>query len=416
MRRRIGINAVFLDPRRTGGAETYTRELLAAMQQLDTDDDVVLFVPQNAEPPVTNERFEIVRCPVDPANRWKRIAWEHWALPGLMRQHRLDLVHFPYGLLPFCFRGRAVVTVHDTVRFFAPEEMPWLQRVHRGIVERRIGDSGQHVIAVSRSDGENIARHLPMPAERIFPVYHGVSERWFGEPPGVSRRRIATPQTLTLPGPGRPQKHTTAGDYLLWIGRPYPTKNLDVLIEAYALLRSRNEDVPPLRLIGIEPQHEWRLQGMLHSHRLLDAVSLERPVSHDSLPALVQAADMLIYPSRLESFGLPVLEAMACGTPVVCADIPVFRELHGENVVYASPFSPEEFARSIERLLQQPALRRQLAQRGREHARRFTWKACAKATWAVFQHLLEGAPQPRDDISLRAMSQEVPDERFPRRA
>lgn len=365
-RDRIGINAVFLDSARMGGAETYTRHLISGLQDLDLVEDFFVFAPRDHELRVTNPRFRIVECPIDASRRYQRMLWEQLRLPGVMGRFRLDLAHFPYGTIPYGYRGRAVVTIHDTVRFDAPSEMSPLQALRRRIIERRIVATGRHVIAASQSSAESISQHLGLAAARISPVCHGVAEAFFARPPvPLSSRRG-----------------------LLWIGRPYPTKNLKVLIDACRILHQRRIGLLRLRLIGIEAEHKRRLNTLLGAAGIRQSVSLEPPVAHTALPRLLETARVFVYPSQCESFGLPVLEAMGCGTPVVCSEIPPFRELHQDCALLADPDSPEQFADALARLLGDPALWEDMSRRGRQHAAQFTWKTCARNTYAVYQNLL----------------------------
>ena len=381
MRPRIALNAVSLHPGRTGGAETYLLALLESLQRLDLAEEFFVFAARDHNLRLTHPRFQLVECNVSAARKSERILWEQLVLPRLLRQYRIDLAHFPYATLPLRYQGPAVVTMHDTVRLVQPEALSGLQRIYRRLMERRMIAAGHHLIAVSAADARNLQTHLKLPAERISVVPHGVDAAF-----------LKTDESLAG---GTPQKDAMRRG-LLWVGRPYPTKNLETLLAACRLLQQSGELREPLRLVGIEADQQLHWRQRVAEAGLSGCVSLEGPVPHAELPALYRSARLLVYPSTLESFGLPVLEAMACGTPVVAADIPAFREYHAGIAVLADPHSPEDFAANIRRLLRDEKAWQTLSQRCREHARRFTWQRCAQRTAAVYRRLLNGDEENRD--------------------
>jgi alpha-1,3-rhamnosyl/mannosyltransferase len=180
----------------------------------------------------------------------------------------------------------------------------------------------------------------------------------------------------------------------MWVGRPYGRKNLDTLFRAYAILRRCLADAPPLRIVGVEPEHRLGLEELLKTAGVTDGVSLEPPAMHTRLPELLHTAKVFVDPSRYESFGLPVLEAMAAGTPVVCADIPAYRELHAGRALFADPDAPDRFAAEIARLLTDTALWNRMSHDGVHHAARFTWGSCVRNTYEIYRRLLGTAREP----------------------
>jgi glycosyltransferase involved in cell wall biosynthesis len=361
--KRIGINAVYLDPHRTGGVETYVRQFLAVLQNLQMNAEVLVFAGRD-HGLTLNGRIQIVECDVDPRRQYQRVLWEQLHLPAILNSFHLDLVHFPYSACCVDYAGRYVVSLNDSIRFLHPETVPSAYRWYRRTMEQRLVGSGQHVIAVSHADAANLRRFLRLSAEQISVVPYSL------------------PDGFALDGPAE------KGDFILWVGRPYPHKNLHVLLQAYRLLRSRRSDAPRLRLIGIEDSHRRGVEAMCDAAGVSHGVSLEPPLPHDQLPAVFRSALLLAFPSRYESFGLPVLEAMASGTAVVCSSIPAFRELFAPAALLADGDSPGAFADAMETVLGDQSIRRSMEERGRCHAKRFTPVACAEATVAVYEKLL----------------------------
>lgn len=365
----IGINLVFLNPARTGGAETYCRELVRALPLTDTAGfRFLLFAPQGGFPFNDDPRFQVVSCPVDPANQYRRIAWEQMRLPFLMERMGVDLAHFPYGTAPLAYDRPAVVTVHDTMRICLPHMVPWHERRYRELLERNSADRGMHFIGVSDHDLRILRRDMGLDPARTTAIHHGISDVFFDV--GAVRE------------PG-------SGSYLLWVGRPYEHKNLGTLLRAIAVLRRRGVTPPLLRLVGVGDVHRPRLRVLIDRLDVATWVAMEPPIPSDRLPSVYGGAMALCYPSRYESFGLPVVEAMACGTPVICSDIPVFDEIVGMNdAIRCGVDSPEQFADAIERVQHDTVIRASLSVRGRSSAARFRWHATADKTLAAYRTAL----------------------------
>lgn len=375
----IGINAVYLNPTRQGGAETYVRQLLNELLKMAPSElgplRFVLFVARDSEflehtQLTNNSRFELVVNAVDARRKYRRIWWEQQRFPRLLRKYSLDLMHFPYGTMSKSYRGRSLVTVHDTLRFCVPEQMPFSQRFYRGWNERALRRNHVHVVSVSQADAALVHQHQQVPRERISVIYHGVLPDFFEVP------RPAEFEPLNKPR-------------LLWIGRPYPRKNVEVLIRAVHQLQAGFDIRPHLKLVGVEQIDLRRLQQVIRQTAASDLVELIPPVSHAELPRLLRDADFFVYPSLYESFGLPVLEALAAGVPTICADIPPFQELYREGVAFSPANSPNAWAKEIKTLCEEPERRRDLVEQGRKIAREFNWSRCAEEHVALYRRLTE---------------------------
>jgi glycosyltransferase involved in cell wall biosynthesis len=340
---RIGINATILEPGRVGGGETYTRMLIEHLPTVEGDDTFVLFVALDHGFAIDDPRFELVVCDGVAGPREQRVAWMRRNLTARLIEQRLDLVHFPFASGPFDYRGPAVVTQHDTVRYQLPSATSPAAIRERLRIDEHIAAAGWHVIVPSQHEARVYARHV---AARVSVVHHGVAD------------------AMRVDDPVEPR----AG--AVWVGFPYRHKNLAVLTAAYA----SGVDLPPLRLIGAAG----------HVGNLPSGVTAEPAIAHDALPGVYQHALMLLFPSTCESFGLPALEAMAAGTPVIAADLPVYRELHGDAMRLVDSSSPAAWADAIGQLATDDDLWRRMSHRGREHAAQFTWERCARETVGVY--------------------------------
>lgn len=376
---RIGISAVALDPGRTGGAETYMRQLMGcpAFTEALAGHEALLFAGRPCDPVLEQSGLKLVRCPVDPSRRIKRLLWEQYALPGILNRHQLDLVHFPYSGFSWNCRQAMVVTVHDTADLIMPGSVSLAERMYRALLQRRlVRHPRASVIIPSKTDREIFISHLDFPHERCFPVRHGRPRGFL-----IGQDEVG----LSRPAGG-----------LLWVGRAYGHKNVDLLFDVAAhLSRRMGRNAPRLRLVGIEPPAARRMAALARKLGVPHLADMEGPVPHETLPAYYRQARVLVYPSAHESFGLPPLEAMCSGTPVVCSDIPVFREILGEAALYADPARPETFADACAALLENADLWARQASKGHDCAQRYTWSRCAQETAAVYEQALRSTFAPR---------------------
>ena len=370
---RICINALALDPKRTGGAETYVRQLIGcpAFREALAGHEVTLLSGTPSDPVLERSGFEVVRRPVEPARRNARILWEQVTLPGLLADLRPDLVHFPYSTTCWRYAGPQVVTVHDTTNFIMPRSVGLAERVYRRVLQSRYRKNPRcHIIAVSETDRRILQRHLTLPDDRVSTVYHG-------GPAAFS----CDEATLGAPRP-------EGG--LLWVGRPYYHKNVDLLVRMMAALaRRRPGRVPALRMVGLDEPSRERLGQLAAELGVREHIRFEPARPHHELPALFREASLFVFPSLYESFGLPPLEALCSGTPVVCSDLEILREILGPAARYADPRDPEAFATQCDTLLDQPALWAEQARAGRAVAAGYSWERCARETVRAYERALE---------------------------
>jgi glycosyltransferase involved in cell wall biosynthesis len=274
---------------------------------------------------------------------------------------------------------KCVVTIHDLIPLLFPSATPRALKTRLFPIYRRlmleIGARADRIIAVSNASRADILSHLNIPPARqdaVRVIYNGVSS---------SFHLPATPTNKT-DDPTRPRT-------LLYVGRSDPYKNLTVLIEALARARPSLPFPLQLKIIG-PPDPRYPEAGMQ-----VDTLGLKGAVNwvgYQATNTLIQAyqdADAVILPSRYEGFGFPVVEGMACGTPVICSDIPVLREIGGEAATYATLDSAPALAECIRCVLTTPELRNRMIPLGFEQARRFTWTQAARQTIALYQELAD---------------------------
>ncbi|MDQ4105207.1 MAG: glycosyltransferase family 4 protein [Actinomycetota bacterium] len=286
-----------------------------------------------------------------------RVLWRHmdWP-PAELLAADADVLHAPNFVLPPSKRARGVVTVHDLAFLDRPDFLAPPQRDLPDLVERSVARAAV-VCTPSDAVAQQVARRLDIPPQRIVVTPLGVDSAWFGAAAPTAARRTM----LRLP----PR-------YLLFVGAAQPRKGLDVLLEAH---RSQ-PDLAPLVLAGPA--------GWGPAHRASSRVLTLGFLDEADLRCVVAGATALVLPSRDEGFGLPVLEAMAAGVPVVCSDLPALREVAGGLATCVRPGDPAALAAALA-AVDGVSVDPVAAAARRAHAARYTWQVCAEATVRAYQ-------------------------------
>lgn len=314
-------------------------------------------------------RWPTVRIPV-------RILWEQCAVPVLGRTRGLDLIHGPVNVVPLAGRTPSVVTIHDLAFLVYLEQYPSMQRRYLKTMTSASVRKARRVIAVSSYTARDVAERLGVSEEKVVAVPNGVSEEFHPRAGTDELERFRSENRLPA-------------DFLLFVGTLQPRKNLLGLLRAYATLD--RSDRLPLYVVGAPG---WMYEEIFDEVRALGIagdVHFSGYAASNALPLWYSAATAFVYPSFYEGFGLPVLEAMACGTPVVTSSTSSLPEVVGEAGIQVDPRDIGEIASAIARLLGDSALRDRLSLQGIEQARQFTWRRTARETAAVYRSVVDGA-------------------------
>jgi glycosyltransferase involved in cell wall biosynthesis len=368
---RIALNMLFVAPGLAGG-RVYCEGLLKGLNVVDGDNEYVIYTRRGVRLPALDpQRFRQVEAPVAPGSTLGRTFWEYRRLPRAVRRERFDLFHglgslSPSSACPF------VLTVHDVIYRHFPASVPLGYRLFMNAIHPRVARRADRVIVPSRYTGREVVEHLGVREERVRVVPEGPGG---GFGPVTDGGRIE--QTLTRYGVRRP--------YVISVCRGFPHKNLTGLLRAFGRLRGQGHGALQLVLVG-EPYRGGQALARTAREAAPDgAVVFTGFVGHDDLCALYTAAEVFAFPSLAEGFGLPVLEAMSCGTPVVSSDAAALPEVVGGGGALADARDPEAFAAALARVLGSAALRDDLRARGAEQARRFSWEEAARRTLAVYE-------------------------------
>jgi len=365
----IGIFPV-MSGRQAGGPETYERELVRNLARLDRETDYsVLCLTEVAAAAlrVENENFSF---PI--LGRGPRVFDMMVSLPRQLRSRRIGFTHAAYISPPFSPVAHAF-TLHCSSPFMRPNFFPPLIRARLKALIWRGMQSAGHVICVSQNVLDLAAEHYGVPRERMSVVYNGVSEHFRPIPAPIWKPVL--------------EKAGVTGPYILYVGRFEPRKNMLRVIEAYDIFR--REVAPETRLV-LAGRKTWQGDAVDQLVRKLDLAGHVVEIGHipnEDLPAYYSGAEMFLFPSLREGFGIPVIEAMACGTPVITSDISSLPEVAGGAAVLVDPHSVQDIARAMERLHGGGLLRDELRAAGLKRAAAFSWRRTAEQTLALYRQL-----------------------------
>ena len=362
---RIGID-VRLSHYVRGGISNYALHLLRALALLDAESDyIVLYSRKEHHPPQPGPNFRPVPCWTPPHHRLER-----WTLGLEVARLRLDLLHSPDFIPPAFGYRRSVITVHDLNFLYYPQ---FLTAESRRYYNRQIGWAvrrADHILADSHATKADLVTLLNVPPEKITTV-HLAADPAFRPLPEEETRRILAGYGLR---PG----------YLLFVGTLEPRKNVPGLLQAYHSLLERQVTTAPLVLVGGKGWLYDEIFQRVAELGLTGQVRFIHDASDADLPGLYNGAGVLAIPSFYEGFGLPALEALSCGTPVVAANRASLPEVVGEAGLLVDPDDPEAIAQALARVLTDEPLRLRLRQLGLAQAARFTWERTARETLAVY--------------------------------
>lgn len=375
----VGLDLLYLIPGETGGRETYARELVPELLARSPELELTAFLNRDAGPTLASELGERVRPVVLPVSARSRVQWaagELALLSWAARKAGVELLHSMANFAPASGSVPRVVTIHDLQYKVVPELLSPPARVATHALVSLAARRSERIIAVSAAGGREIVSGLGVDPGKIDVVPNGVRRLPPTAPTPAASAEVREPYRLEQ----RPVALTVATNL--------PHKNLPILFEALALIAP--EQRPILVLAGHGTDAE-ALRASASTAGVADDVRGLGGLSTGALEDLYALAACLVLPTLHEGFGLPVLEAMARGVPVVCSDIAALHEIAGEVALYFDPRSPSQIAARLGEVLESPDLARRLREAGRARAKRFSWQAAAEGTLASYQRALSAA-------------------------
>lgn len=372
---KIGINALCAENQ--SGTGRYATQLILALARIDTENQYRICAAANSPlihylAPFRN--FEVY--PWRGRGTINRLIFERFLIPQWVAAENLDLYHGPAFVLPPSGRVPMVVTIHDLVFHLFPRTIPLLKRLYyRKEIPRAIHDS-RLIIADSDSTTRDLCHYFAVPREKIITVSLGVAKRFFSPSPSYDQNKIQ-------------EKYKLPSRYILSIGTVEPRKNIPRLIESYLKLLARFPESPPLVIAGRIGWKSRILRPYLSGKGALSRIQFIGFVDDTDLPALYKHAALFVCASLYEGFGLPVLEAMASGIPVVASNISSLPEVTGSCAALVRPDDAEGMAQAMERILRDSGEAHKKSAAGIQRARDFSWEDTARKTLTAYHEALQ---------------------------
>jgi glycosyltransferase involved in cell wall biosynthesis len=370
----IGIVSSFIDEY-SGGIGVYTHQLVKNLNQMDNENNYHLIHYSKSNQEIYNQNNEIII----PKNRFIRkwgsyMFWRYFSLPQGLKKYNLDVVHDPYELGPFTFNQpfRKVITVHDLTPLLFPNLFKRGDvMLHRLLLKKTISKADK-IITVSYNSQKDIMEHMNIPEENIEVIYNGKNDNF-------------RPMNSKKIGEVR-EKYGLPSRFILSVGGLHPIKNIPRLLEAY-YLALKNGLEHKLVMVGGAVDRAENVFQIITALGLEDHVIFTGVVSDDDLVGLYNAADLFLYPCLYAGFGLPPLEAMACGTPVITSYNSSLPEIVGDAAKLINPYDSEKLADAINGVLSDDEMIKTLVKKGLKRSEMFNWKKTAHETLKVYNEV-----------------------------
>lgn len=371
----VAINAWFWNRPDTGSGQ-YVRRLVETFRRIQPNLSITLIAPGGTDIDAP-DGVTVVRA--GSGGDWAKLRFEQQIFPRAAQKVGAELAHVPYWGGPLSSPIPTVVTIHDLIPMLLPEYRGGvLARIYTALVAAS-ARGAQAIITDSRASAEDIFRHLGVSADRVYPILLAAGREYSPQPNLILDLAIR-------------KKYNLPPEYVLYLGGYDVRKNVETLIKAFTYVKT-GYDIP-LVLAGRLPEKPSPrfidVKQAIGAMRMGDTVQVIGGVDEADKPSIYRLAKTFVFPSRYEGFGLPVLEAMACGKPVVTSNTSSLPEIVGNAGFTVDPDDARHMAGSILATLNEEPLAKQLSQRAIERASKLTWERTAAETLGVYEQVSEG--------------------------
>lgn len=371
---KIGIEAQRLFRNKKHGMDIVALELIKALQKLDTNHQFYIYLKPDTDNSIiqASQNFEIIEVAGG-----SYPLWEQYKLPLAARKHHLDVLHCTANTAPLFAPAPLVLTLHDVI---------YLEKLNlkRGTMYQRLGNLyrrwnvprvvnlAEKIITVSDFERMRILEHFGLPGERVVTIYNAVGNHFI---PVTDKERLAAKQ----------KKYNLPDEYMLFLGNTDPKKNVAGLLKALWILKKENQLTLPVVITDLEQNYLQQTLQELKAHELEKDIVLCGYIPNYDLPAVYSKASVFLYPSLRESFGIPILEGMACGVPVITSNTASMPEVAGNAALFVDPFLPTSIAQEISSLLNDTEKREALIEKGYARAANFSWEKTAQKVVELYE-------------------------------
>jgi len=372
---RIGINGRFLVAKRTG-VQRAAYNLLRALVKVDRNNEYFIFTGYEE---LNNSDWDypyvtVVPSTIREGESLRNHLWEQFTLPRLAKKYRVDFLHSPANTAPLFYKGKSIVHIHDLCFVVNPRWYSFSFHTVYNFLIPRLARRATRVITNSNNSRNDLLQFCNIPADSVSLIYWAVDDLFLDS--NVDAKT------------DKEEFHHK--DYILYVGSLEPRKNIRTLVEAYEKLRESHADLAT-KLILIGGESPLFGEVRLNARDFKDDVIFKGFVNDTDLLKFYRNASLVVYPSLYEGFGLPPLEAMASGTPVVTSNTSAIPEVVGDAALMVNPYDIDQLARTMERVLRDEGLRQRLIAKGYEQVAKFNWYRVARNTLAVYYEVYNSA-------------------------
>lgn len=375
---KIGIEAQRVFRRKKHGMDIVALQLIRNLQLIDKENQYYIFVKDDEDNTCIAEtpNFKIVKLPRSPYPVWEQIL-----LPIALKKYGIELLHCTSNTAPLAVSVPLVITLHDIIYLEKWNFTRGTSYQIAGNLYRRINvppavNKAAKIVTVSDYEKTQIENYFKYDDGKVVTIYNGVGERF---------NRVTDREVLS----SIRKKYKLPEKYVFFLGNTEPKKNVEGVMRALSYLRRQNRLNFTLLMLDIDRKYLNLVADYIEDKAVLDHISFTGYVPNQELPAIYSMASLFLYPSLRESFGIPILEAMACGVPVITSNTSAMPEVAGDAAVLINPENPEELGENILRVLEDDNLRQRLVEKGLVQFKKFSWKNNARQTLDLYRNVLQ---------------------------
>jgi len=371
---KIGLNLLYLRPGIVGGTEAYATGLIYELKKRLNSESLWLFINKETKEArlFTNLDIKTIVCPIPAKLRFIRYFYEQFILPLQIKTKKIDLLHSLGYIQPIFVSCKSVVTIHDLNYMNIGEYMSPLRRNILKYFITRSARRSDHIITVSNFSKNQIVKTLNIPPNKISVTYNSIKRR----------------PDLTLEFDILAKEYNIKKPYIFALGSLSPHKNMERLVEAFLILKKGRKFKGQLVIAGHIPKMKDNVDSLIRIMGLKNDIVTTGYVSDLHISTLYKNAEIFVFPSLYEGFGIPVLEAFYYGIPVACSNVSAIPEIAGDAAVYFNPKDSYDIANAIDYLFNNKEERFYIISKGRERLNLFTWENAADMTIKVYQNIL----------------------------
>ena len=365
---RIGINARNILPKKMEGFGHYSYEITKRLCESHPEHEFVLFFDREVDTSLKfpgNVKTVVLFPPTRHPFLW--ILWLEFSLPLALKKHKIDVFWSPDGLCSLLTSVPQVITIHDINFEHYPKDVPWIARLYFQFFFPKFANKAKHVLTVSNYSKEDISKTYSIPEQKISVIYNA---------PNCLYKPITEEQKLEVK-----KEYTFNSDYFSFVGSIHPRKNIQRLIEGFALAK---KDLGDLKLV-IVGSAMWKDKFLTIPKEIEKDIIFLGHLSLENLTKVTASAFALTYVPYFEGFGIPLVEAMKCGVPILAAEATCLPEVAGNSAIYCDPFDISSIAKGMLELYGNKNLRKELSQNGLKRCQEFSWNQTAEKVWTCLE-------------------------------